>query len=398
MPKAIQELAIVDGKLCNIQEFRHLVGDYENRPIAICPIDNCGCEMEMVLPKDELVRRSHFRHISKSDFDHSPETIWHFAAKHHIATQLKQGVRIVLNWSCSSQYCSGSHKLPPLLDKKPDYIDVDSKKIGGFLPDIALYHDDKPIGVIEVFNTHQSTQEKIDFYKEIGLPWLEISVQSEKEYQQVMNWKGGEGLSGLVRGIHHAKKLPALCPECGEHQEYNRRQQNQRQRRNLEAHREKLKAAAAFEKEEAEYKKNLVLFHQNLGERTLAFLKENHSLPIVLDCPRCGNPKPVKVLISEHADSYEIGYLACHDDVRGRKRKVMVDVVIFDKKGMPVLYLITSGFSETNFDKKMTLRWLKDAPFFIEVERSSKKGANGKFAIMDSPAHFFNDKPYPRCS
>ena len=217
-----QQYALVGGELKHIGEYRSFVGiSGKNRPKnIICQV--CGDEMVMVLPKDEGVVSSHFRHKNNAGTTHSPESLWHSNVKYHLANRLNpenkdRARKIPLKWKCESGFCGGTESFPiPLISKPPTRIDIDKQRVGVFLPDITLYHHDEPVAAIEVCYKHKSTEEKEAYYKSINLPWIEINVKSESDFEQIMAWRDGAGLERFISKIVHRSELPDSCPSCSE--------------------------------------------------------------------------------------------------------------------------------------------------------------------------------------
>ena len=309
--KSIQDFALINDEIVFISHFRHLVGE-KDRPIAHCPVDNCGEEMTMVLPKDESIRRSHFRHISKSLADHSPESIWHAGVKYHLAQMLRQNRHIHLNWCCQSGFCKGEEPLPSkFLKEKPNYIDIDHKKIEKFLPDITLYKDTKPLAVIEIFNTHMSSDEKIDFYNEQKIPWFELKVQSPEDYQEITNWTGGAGLQKFISRMYYPDNWAKYCQTCDEilkEEERKKRLASEQAKKLAEKKQRDINKQLRREKQKENYIAQKKLFKKTIAEKIINYLKENKSIRIDFAiCMDCKEKKPLYFSPSGF-ESYDIDY------------------------------------------------------------------------------------------
>ncbi len=371
---SIQNFALIDGKPAFIKNYRHLVGNYKERPIAICPIKGCGCEMEMVLPKDETIMRSHFRHKSKSVADHSPESIWHCDVKYHIAEQLKQKAKIKIKWKCKSGFCKSKCSLPSLLSDQPNYIDVDSRKIGKFLPDITLYHDNKPLAAIEVFNTHESSDEKIAFYDEQKLPWFEILVQSFSNYEKIMDWKGGDGLQKFISRHYYPETLPRHCPSCEQAIADKERHE-----------REKAERAA---REQAEYqarRRKAEIFKQKVGEKLLPLLTSGKSISLdfKLICSDCRLSFP-QYLIFRDVTQFAINDYIPHVNE-------ICDIALYDRYNDYCGCILIKKKHSSNDEIKDELMSKSDKnnKAFIEIDLK-----NNKFYIIDSSLHGNQQKLY----
>lgn len=381
---SIQNFALIDGKPVFIKDYRHLVGNYKDRPIAICPIKGCGCEMEMVLPKDETIRRSHFRHKSKSVADHSPESIWHYGVKYHIAKQLEKKARIKLKWVCKSGFCKGDHILPSLLSIQHNHIDVDSRKIGKFLPDITLYYDDQPLAVIEVFNTHESSDEKISFYNEQQLPWFEIHVQSHHDYESIMKWESGDGLQEFIFNFYYSNNIPNYCPDC---------ESIINEREKIKAQRLAIEKAEAERKvrEQEEYQANrrrAEEFKQKIGGKLLLLMNNKKTIPLGfnLTCSDCNMVFPQAIEVDDIARFNINDYIEYLDDVK-------LDIVFYNNYNEPTyLFLIKKKNSSNDVAKSAIRRKFRSSSKkFIEIEINEKENT---FKVIDSSFHEKNQKPH----
>lgn len=274
---SIQNFALIDGKIAFIENYLHLRGNYKDRPTAICPVNNCGCEMVLVLPLSDD-RQPHFRHKSNSIGEHSTESLWHYGVKFHLADQLQKGAKIQFDWKCKSDSCRRNHQLPPLLKKSPNYIDIDKKKLGKFLPDITLYDDNQPLAAIEIENTHESSDEKINFYDSSKLPWFELSVQSQNDYQKILKWSGGNGLQKFLKRHYYPESLATYCPTCD--------MKNKEKLKRIEKRKEQEKL-----REETRRKQRIKAekYKNEVGERLFKYLLKARSIPLnfELSCHRC---------------------------------------------------------------------------------------------------------------
>ncbi len=367
MKKSIQSFALIDGKPVFIKDYRHLVGNYRDRPKGIiCPIKGCGCEMEMVLPENETIMRSHFRHKSKSVADHSPESIWHCDVKYHIAEQLKRRSKINIRWICKSGFCKGKHTLPSLLASTPNHINVDSRKIGKFLPDITLYKDDQPLAAIEVFNTHESTNEKISFYNERQLPWFEILVKSTKTYETIMQWEGGDGLQQFISRYYYPDTLPKHCPHCQQIID------NKIIRDKAIAERQAKEWA-----ERESRRKQAEAFKQRIGKQLIPLLtgKKPISLGFHLSCSDCGKPFPQFLTFDNVAYFTINGYAP-------KLASATCDIVLYNAYSEYCGCILLSKKHSSNDTIKQELVWHKSP--FIEISYHVNKNS---FKIIDSSLH-----------
>jgi hypothetical protein len=133
--------------------------------------------------------RAHFFHISLSDCNASHETYEHAAAKQIIATYAHIQVTPFF-LPC----CTCNTEIPINIQfGLPDYMCVAERVIGdkSYRVDLALIHapSDQVQGVIEIFQTHAVSDDKIAFFAEIGVPWVEIQARTVIEAWKSQNFR-----------------------------------------------------------------------------------------------------------------------------------------------------------------------------------------------------------------
>jgi hypothetical protein len=378
---SIQDFALINGRLAFIGDYRHLVGNYKDRPKAFCPVKGCGNEMELVLTKDENIRRSHFRH-KQLNAEHSPETLWHYGTKYHLAYQLKNGAKIKLKWKCQSGICKSNEPLPALLSKKLTDIDIDERKIGIYLPDITLYHQDLPLAVIEVFNTHISTDEKLKYYDEIQLPWFEIKVQSQKDYEAIVAWSGGEGLQPFISRACYPEILPKICPHC---EDILRKQKEEKEKRLQQAEAQRQADLAQWNAQKLAMEKAREYKHK-IGEKLLYIVFDGTPalLGISLYCTECKSHFP-QYFSFAGAVTFKI-----NEPINRFGKLCTCDLVFYNGDSQIVGFVLLKKANSDNEGVKLTIRNNYKKPF---IEIKVNKNVNG-FKIVDSSHHGLLSKDY----
>lgn len=396
MTMSIQDFALINGEVVFISDFRHLVNNFRDRPIAYCPVNNCGGEMTMVLPQDESVRRSHFRHISKAISDHSPESIWHAGTKYHIAARLKHGARINLYWQCRSGFCEQKHPVPSrFLREKYNHIDIDHKKIDRFLPDITLYKDSRPLAVIEVFNTHISSDEKIEFYNVHKIPWFELKVQSTEDYKNILAWSDGEGLQHFISRMFYPEDWPEYCPTCAliiEEREKKAALARQTAEKKALAEKNRVEKERKANELKQSYIREQNKFKEEVGKKIYNYLhaKQRIDLQLNFECRNCHQE------VSQYFSPYAINSYETNWSVSKFNTYFKCDIVLLSKNYKPLGFVIVNNTSSAkeSYTKKVKQEILSRFsifPEFIEIELSSD---NKSFKVIDSTKHHKRNLAY----
>lgn len=166
-----------DGKLVNID-------DAEKGHNYSCPI----CKQKLILRKSgksgKGSRRPHFAHNELTS-NCTPESALHFSFKRLLAENLNykisKGEPFDISWIC--HYC-GQNNHGNLLEKakclKEEYI-LDQCRT-----DIAvLGSDDNVIAAIEIVVTHLPENSTLEYYKEKGIPFVRIDLQSDEDLKDI---------------------------------------------------------------------------------------------------------------------------------------------------------------------------------------------------------------------
>lgn len=291
--QGIQNLALIRGKLTNIQELNGKKTEY--------PI-NCPHCNELMTPVFRQNRDSqHFRHIT--GIKHSPESIMHANAKWHLAEKLEKGNKLKIFGKCDSGFCKGFAELPPLLSKKPNKIVVDTLLFGesNYKPDVALLVDGALAGAIEVNHTHKMSREKREWYIANKIAFIEIDVNKDT-YESVMSWPEGGSISWCVSDHSEPIKEIGWCANC-EKEHAIREQEKARQ-----VKRDKERIERDIKREE--FKKNQLLNAEYITKKFLSFINDqNFSFEAKLLCDYCNLSQSINIDITRAKLEFRIKWI-----------------------------------------------------------------------------------------
>lgn len=221
-----------------IGELRHVDSFLEfadtKRPPTVCPV--CKEPVSLVL------RGKKARHVS-----HRPgticsasgyETALHLNCKYHFFREIRSELKrsghcnLALYRSCSGVYregysakwgfwqSSGGSKncLGPI--EQPWLSAIDDVRLeealGDRIPDISLFSQGTPIGVIEICVTHAVDSLKERYFLDMGISWIEIRA-SESLYTGSTAWRSGQPLHPS-RKCSSIASGPIRCPSCSKEQ------------------------------------------------------------------------------------------------------------------------------------------------------------------------------------
>ena len=160
------------------------VSAFSNLPPALRPVAKCPLCLNPVIMKLGHERVHHYAH--QPDIVCAAthwETALHLNTKYYIYEQLLLGTQLYLEQQCSGCYGKGKsvswvknwHKVE--LEYSFDL----------FRSDIAVIGTSGTINAIEVIVTHHVEEDKEDFYKLQGVPWLEVNA-CESIYEGENPW------------------------------------------------------------------------------------------------------------------------------------------------------------------------------------------------------------------
>ena len=180
---------LINDELRNVSEFAYLKGkDANKRPKAFCPV--CGDEVTMKLGTKKV---HHYAHKNIQNCPAS-ETPLHYNTKFHIYKQLLKAQAITINYPC--ERCEKVRKLTTLIHQTwiADWDSVEIEyRTHSFTPDIALLKSGDVVAAIEVKVTHETEEDKAQFYKRQRIQWLELTP-TEEIYRGHNAWTASQPL------------------------------------------------------------------------------------------------------------------------------------------------------------------------------------------------------------
>ncbi len=326
------QYAKINGEVTHISACSDYINtDSSKRPKGICLIDDCNKDIIMALGKKNT---HHFRHKPDDDDDegvdkhkHSNESVWHSDAKHHIGAILNNrqfsSAIFPSPWRCSAEGCSG-HSLIPDWETETVTARIDdiNFKNTRYRPDVSLMVNGEHVGMIEVMKTSETKPEKKAAFDESGLPWFEVSVQTEEEFNHLMGWTGGDDIYHLVVDCF---KPVAECASC----------QNSRLKRE----------AAELKRQKAKD------YYLKVAKNTL-LRAGNASVNIKCRADNCRTGRVYKIFPRKSPVRYELGYLLSIDGISR-----YLDFALLDSEGAVVAGCMLKP-AGTNVEKERTIELL----------------------------------------
>jgi len=196
--------AVIDGRVQHVSTFAAIAP--RDRPEAFCPI--CERPVTMKLGQIRVHHVAHQPNISCPATQ--PETAVHLNSKFHIAEQLNSSRQIIVTTDCSSGFWCDNTK-DQIWIEDWDRVEVEVM-IGSRRPDITLFRHNDPVAAIEVKVTHAVDDEKAQYLKELGVPWIEIEG-SEALFSGETTWTADKPLPFCSL---HPKLSPWMCKACSE--------------------------------------------------------------------------------------------------------------------------------------------------------------------------------------
>jgi len=177
----------VNEEIHHVSDFAHL--PQGKRPEATCPV--CGTEVMLKLGKVRIHHAAHYEGVFCKATQ--PETIIHLNTKYHLQKVLTSTTKLKV-W----HYCDGwqtiIHKTGCARKNKREFVYLENWDrvevewaYGSYRLDVALLKDEKVIGAIEVFVTHEANEEKIEYLDKQGLAWVEIKA-TQSFYSSPTAW------------------------------------------------------------------------------------------------------------------------------------------------------------------------------------------------------------------
>lgn len=210
--------ALIDGVLRDVSTYAELHPC--ERPEAYCPM----CQQPIIM-KLGKIRAPHCAHLPDSVCAATnPETALHLNLKYHIAHQLEQADKLLIQQGCQEEYCETIRIV--VWQQGWDQIAVEYQ-IDTFRPDIALLRGQKEFAAIEVHVTNQVSQDKAAYLYAKGIPIIEVPG--------IEDLYTGEDIWTFDKPLPYENLFPELsswqCEEC------RRRKRKVEERARLEEYR-----------------------------------------------------------------------------------------------------------------------------------------------------------------
>lgn len=151
----------------------------------------CG---ERVIPRLGNIRQHHFYHYGKINpsIDHSPESYLHKTFKNTLYNlldyKIKKDEQFIVQWNASNLGLKKTNILrnqAKIKIEEPLSNEENHKK--DYIPDIILYDKNHiPYLAIEIVVTHETTKEKLAYYSENKISFMEIKLD-EKDFSVLDN-------------------------------------------------------------------------------------------------------------------------------------------------------------------------------------------------------------------
>ncbi len=192
-------------QLTRISSYAHLPP--RDRPSAYCP--NCR---ERVWLKLGGRMRHHYAHRAESDcVAAGGEGALHLSAKLHLASELRPHLPLQLEYSCGGAETDRQRCLR--VTTVPFPLEWDELRVEEALPslraDILLLRNGKPVAAIEVYSSHAVGDVRAEKYRNLGVPWLEVSASGIVE-RPAGAWTTEDPLPALVESRLHPERW--RCP------------------------------------------------------------------------------------------------------------------------------------------------------------------------------------------
>jgi len=161
---------LINENLYEISKFSHLPS--QKRPHAICPI----CRRPVILKLGKY-NVHHYAHNPEDICTITqPETALHLNVKFHIYQQLLKAQKIYIEKRCDRFLCN--KKTKQLFLKGWDNVKVEYQT-DSFRPDISLFKENKLIGAIEILVSHKMTDDKVQYFTDQKISWIEIKADED---------------------------------------------------------------------------------------------------------------------------------------------------------------------------------------------------------------------------